>query len=373
MGRAIKKMGSLFLFFLGIRGKERVDVAYRPKVTVIVPAYDEEKSIADTIKSIQAQTYPIDSLIVVDDCSGDKTGEVAQSLGATVIRTPRNTGTKAKAQNFALQHVNTDVVVTVDADTTLDPKAIEIVIPHLADGKTLSACGFVIPKRIKSFWEKARLVQYLYYIGLNKAAQAYWRVPLVSSGCFSAYNTKMLKAMGGFPEGTIVEDMVLTWRGHLEGKKTKFCPKAVCYPKDPSNWKQYKGQMMRWNRGFLQCIAISRLGLLKNIRLAFFVSWYLLSGIINPLLWGWLLWYLASRLYQSHPYFFLFFFGLFLEIIIVFSVVVIMGIRYKYLKLALVSFPYYWIIAPLDSLLFLNALIQEWLLGRKLQTWVKGH
>lgn len=375
--KIFKRLGSLLLFPLGVKRKEKVDSGYRPSVTVMIPAYNEEPVIADTVKSVQAQTYPISRIIVVDDCSTDKTGQIARSLGAEVIQTPKNTGTKSMAQNFALAFVETEVVVTVDADTVLDPRAIELVIPGLADGKTISVCGFVIPQRIRTFFEKARLVQYLYYIGLNKSAQAHWGIPLVSSGCFSAFNTQMLKQMGGFPEGTIVEDMALTWRGHIEGKITKFEPRAVCYPKDPSNWKQYKAQMMRWNSGFLQCVKMYNLRLAKKAKLAFFVGWYLVSGIINPLLWIFFAWYLAMFLRagnsQPHPLFFLSFLGLLLEMTIVFFTVFIMGIKKRCLGLALVSIPNYWLIAPIDSYLFLKALIREWILGKRLQVWEKGH
>lgn len=377
MRKIWKNLGSLLLFLLGIKRKEKTEAGYRPLVTVMIPAYNEEAVIADTIKSVQAQTYPVHRIVVVDDCSTDQTGQIARSFGVEVMRTPKNTGTKSQAQNFALASIETEVVVTVDADTVLDSRAIEMILPGLSDGNTLSACGFVIPQRIKNFWEKVRLVQYLYYIGLNKNAQAHWNVPLVSSGCFSAFNTKMLKQMGGFPEGTIVEDMALTWQGYIDGKKTKFVPQAVCYPKDPSNWNQYRGQVMRWNRGFLQCVKLYNRRLAKNLRLGLFVAWYLVSGMVSPLLWVFFFWYLAWLLtagrYQEQPLLFLIFLGLFIEITVVFVVVLLMGIRYNRLRLALVSLPYYWLIAPVDSYLFLNALIQEWILNRKLQVWEKGH
>lgn len=64
-------------------------------VTVIVPAYNEAASIADTIRSLQSQSAAPVEIIVVDDCSTDRTGQVARSLGVTVIRPPERTGSKA--------------------------------------------------------------------------------------------------------------------------------------------------------------------------------------------------------------------------------------------------------------------------------------
>ena len=73
-----------------------------PTVTVLIPAYNEEKTIADTINSISQQTYSnVVQILVVDDSSTDKTEEIARECGTEVIRTPSNSGTKAQAQNFA--------------------------------------------------------------------------------------------------------------------------------------------------------------------------------------------------------------------------------------------------------------------------------
>src|SRR2546425_9620458 len=74
-------------------------------VTVIVPAYNEAASVADTIRSLQAQTERPFEIIVVDDCSTDGTGDVARALGVTVVRPPHNTGSKAGAQSFGLRRV----------------------------------------------------------------------------------------------------------------------------------------------------------------------------------------------------------------------------------------------------------------------------
>ncbi len=363
-----------FLFFLGKR-KEEVPFDFRPSVSVLIPAYNEEATIGETIKSILNQSYPITEIIVVDDSSTDKTGEIARNFGVKVITTPKNTGTKSRAVNFGLNFVNTEVVVVVDADTVLEKRAIELAIPFLADGNTLSVSGFVLPQEVRTFWERARLIQYLHFITLHKTAQNHWRVPIVSSGCFSLFNTKLLKEMGKFPERTIVEDMDLTWKAHLKKINIKFVPEAVCYSKDPENWRQYKAQMMRWNRGFLQCIAQYKLSLVKNPRLCFFVSWYLLSALLQPFLWAFFLWYLVWFFLVRSPevFFFLAFWGLFLEGAIVFFTIFLASLKHKCLKKALLNFPFYWLISPIDSYLFFNALIQEWVLGRKLQKWEKGH
>ncbi|MFM2374784.1 MAG: hypothetical protein RLZZ234_779, partial [Candidatus Parcubacteria bacterium] len=86
------------------------DLSHQPTVTVLVPAYNEEASIAKTIESILAQTYPVAEIIVIDDHSSDRTSEIASSFpGVVVVRTAKNQGTKAQAQNYVLHRITTEL------------------------------------------------------------------------------------------------------------------------------------------------------------------------------------------------------------------------------------------------------------------------
>ena len=81
----------------------------------------------------------------------------------------------------------------------------------------------------------------------------------------------------------MAEDMDLTWRFLMKGLKVRFAPKALCYPVDPSTYQLYRAQVERWYRSFLQNISLHKWALLKNKRLAFFIGWYLISGLISPI------------------------------------------------------------------------------------------
>src|SRR5207247_10017243 len=122
------------------------------EVTVIVPAYNEAASVADTIRSLQAQTARPYEVIVVDDCSTDGTGDVARALGVTVVRPLTNTGSKAGAQPFGLRRVRTLLTVAIDADTVLAPDALERLLPAFERPEVAAACGFVQPQRVRSVW-----------------------------------------------------------------------------------------------------------------------------------------------------------------------------------------------------------------------------
>lgn len=127
------------------------------QVTVLVPAYNEVGSIAETIESLQLQTVPPAEIIVIDDGSDDGTGELARSLGVTVLRPQANTGSKAGAQTFALPCVRTELVMAVDADTTLARDAIEKLLEAMSDEAFGSALASIILPPARSFLPKLRL------------------------------------------------------------------------------------------------------------------------------------------------------------------------------------------------------------------------
>ena len=367
-----------FLYFcIGKKRKALVPSEWQPEVTVVIPAFNEEKTIEGTIRSIQNQTYPVEEIIVIDDCSTDKTGEIAKKCGASVLRTLKNTGSKSRAQNYAIMEtdlIKTEAIITIDADTILDCRAIELIVPSIYEKKVFSACGFVIPQSIKTFWEITRYAQYLYCIGLNKKAQDNIGVPLVSSGCFSIFKTKLLRELGGFPHETMVEDMALTWKAYILGYKIRLVPEAICYPKDPPTWPIYKGQVLRWYRGFLQCVSLYKLQLLKNKRLSLFVGWYVSSAIIAPLTWlailvilPWLL--ITGRILPS----LLILTWFAADIIITFAVIMREGCRHSEVKKAFIGYFLYWIVSPIECGLFMLSLRYEWIVKKKLTTWDKGH
>lgn len=336
------------------------------EVTVVIPAFNEAKSIGLTILGVQRQTFPAKEIIVIDDCSTDDTGAIARVFGATVLRTPRNSGTKAQALNFALGNIRTEFVCIVDGDTLLKRDAIEKLLPAFYASQVIAACGFVIPQRVKTFWERARFVEYLFGITLYKRAQNHIGAVFVCSGCFSIFRTKTLREKGGFDERTIAEDMDLSW-GLLEEKgEIAFVGKAVCYPVDPPNFRILVAQLDRWYRGYLQCLKV-RKGRLRNWKLGMVAYWYLFDFVF-----GWTAIVAGLSLYT----------GSFLQgigwafAVQVFLVSVIslaQGVLMGKFRVAFVSLPCFFPLFAINSFVLWRSIVLEIFLGRKLDTWKKGH
>jgi len=371
----ISTLKKWFFWLLGIREKPSKKINKVGKVVVVIPAYNEVAHIQRTIQSLQTQTMPPDRILVVDDCSSDGTGEVARKCGAEVVRTPHNSGTKSQAQNYALQLIDPNeypVLITVDADTVLAPDALEKILPYLSDSQVASACGFVVPQRIKTIWERARFIEYLITITIHKGAQNHCGAPMVSSGCFSAFNTKLLKEFGGFPDRTMAEDMDLTWCFLRKGKKIVLAPEAVCYPLDPHSFKCLLAQTRRWRRAFLQNITVHGRGLWEKKSLFFFVFGYLCEALLSPLYYMGLS-FLVFRAISSStsalvllPYCLLTF-GL------VTILAIVKGWQLKKPGLALTSIPCYFLLEFVYFYVFWESVWLEWIRKKRLKNWEKGH
>jgi biofilm PGA synthesis N-glycosyltransferase PgaC len=337
-------------------------------ITVIVPAYNEAESIADTVRSLQAQTVRPAEIIVVDDGSDDGTGDIARALGVTVLRPPRGTGSKAGAQNFALPHVRTPLCMALDADTTLAPDAIEKLLPPLADPTVAAACGFVVPRHVRTVWERGRYVEYLFAFTFYKQVQDYWGKPLIASGCFSAYRTSLLRKQGGWPTRTLAEDMDLTWSFYQAGHQVKFVPDAVCYPIEPSSYALMHKQLKRWSHGFVQNVRLHWRGLLgvPFLRSAVAVSLWdatLASALFLVVL------PVAAIAFKA-PW-------LLLAYVIdapALAVPVLAGAaRRGEVGRALASLPSFFVLRAVNSIFFLRAVWSECVLGRRFTTYEKGH
>ena len=335
-------------------------------VAVIIPAHNEEACIAETIKSVLAQTAAIEQVIVVDDASTDRTGEIASQFPEVeLVRPTVNQGSKPRAQNYALKFVRADLFVTIDADTLLAPDAIEQLLPYFSDPKTGAVCGFVIPQRVNTLFERGRFIEYLFGCTLSKGAQNQVGAVVVASGCFAAYPTELVLGQGGFPPGTMAEDMDLTWRLAKKGYEVYFHDTAYCYPIDPPNLKIFVAQVDRWYRGVLQ--NLSTHSFRGRLRLGLFVYWYMFDALLTPLSL-----FFAVYAYTGDV-------ALPLAVMLLHDLAIVAPPAFfKAASIgrfwqAVVSFPAFLVLRPINKFILWRAMWREWIKRDKLKHWVKGH
>lgn len=337
-------------------------------ITVIVPAFNEASTIAATLLSLQQQTVAPAAIIVVDDCSVDGTGEIATRLGATVVRPPANTGSKAGAQTFGLQFVSTDLVVAIDADTTLAPDALERLLPAFEDPAVAAACGFVLPRHVSTVWERGRYIEYLFAFSFYKQVQDYYGRPIIASGCFSMYRTAILRATGGWSTRTLAEDMDLTWTFYQAGHGVRFVPEAICYPIEPHAYGNLRAQLRRWSHGFVQNVRIHWHGLLDVPYLRSAVAVTLWDASVASVVFLIALPLLALVLANPWPLL-----GYLIDAPAVMIPVLAAARRRGETARALASLPAFFALRTVNAVFFVRALWLELVMDRPLLVYEKGH
>lgn len=336
-------------------------------ITVIVPAYNEAGCIADTIRSLQGQTRPPQTILVVDDASDDGTGDIALTYGVKVVRPGVNTGSKAGAQTFGLGFVTTPFVVTVDADTVLATDALEKLINSLAASGSAAACGYVLPRHVRTIWERGRAIEYLFALGFYKRVQNAIGRPLISSGCFSAYRTDAVRAAGGWSIDTMTEDVDLTWTFYARGQTVNFVPEALSLPIEPTNWTMLAKQLRRWSHGLVQNLVKHGATVRADARL---------SAIVTVMLWdsaaATMLYLLIAPILALlvTPW------ALLVYVIDVPVIAVPVWIEARRRGLpwrVLLDIPAFLLLRLVNSLFFIEAVWTELIMRRRLAVYEKGH
>jgi biofilm PGA synthesis N-glycosyltransferase PgaC len=336
-------------------------------LTVLIPAYNEAENIAETIQSLHAQTIKPDHIIVVDDCSKDNTGEIARAHGATVVRPSKNRGCKASALNYGLDFVPDELCLAIDADTTLAPDAIEKLLPAMSDERFGAACGFVLPRRVQTMWERGRYVEYLYAFEFYKPIQDYYGRPMIASGCFSVYRTADLRRIGGWPTRTVGEDMDLTWTLYNDGYKVRYVPEAICYPIEPPTFAFMQKQLMRWSSGFWQCVKVHWKDLLNVPYLRMIVAVALWDAVFAATIYFTLLPLLAIFV---HPLFLL---GYLMDLPSIAGPVLYGAYKRGETLKALSSIPAFYVLRFVNFYYSLKTFYMEFIARKPLRTFEKGH
>jgi cellulose synthase/poly-beta-1,6-N-acetylglucosamine synthase-like glycosyltransferase len=236
-----------------IRGAAREPTyAYRPSVCVVIAAYNEEKNIDATLRSIWG-TYPRLEIIVVDDGSTDQEASVARRFasshsGVMVLRLPNRTG-KSPALNLALQYTKAEIIVGVDADAELGPNALWEVVQPLADPRVGIVSGAVLGRNpFVNLITWLQAYEFLHTVFVGRILLARLGILGISSGAFSAIRRTALDEAFGWDEGSS-GDLDLTLRLRKAGHEVAFAPYAECYTDMLPTWKGLIRQRLRWERG----------------------------------------------------------------------------------------------------------------------------
>lgn len=227
-----------------------------PKITVIVPAYNEEKVIERTIQALMDTKYQDKEIIVVDDGSKDKTFEIMSKYKKQAKILQKTNGGKASAINFGLAYSTGEIIVIVDADTIIGHDS----LIHLAKGfsidKNVAAVAGNIKVRNRKNWLTwCQAIEYVGGIQIARRALDVFGAISVVPGALGAFRKSVLDEIGSYHKDTVVEDFDVT----LKILKTKLViagsTNSTAYTEAPESLKSLYKQRKRWYGGNLQVFA----------------------------------------------------------------------------------------------------------------------
>ena len=230
---------------------------YKPTVSVLIPAYNEESVIVQTVSGVLESDYPNLEILVIDDGSADHT---ARLVRARFGRDPRvrlllqsNHG-KPAALNHGLAEATGEISVTIDADTVVDREAIPLLVRHFANPNVGAVAGNVKVMNRNRWLTRWQALEYITSQNLEKRAFDLLNCIPVVPGAVGAWRTDVLRSTGGFSGDTVAEDTDLTLTIRRNGWKILYDEDAIGRTEVPETVDALIRQRFRWTFGTLQAV-----------------------------------------------------------------------------------------------------------------------
>ena len=264
-------------------------------VAVLIPAYNEEKVIVRTIRSVLNSDYPSLRVIVVDDGSTDDTYEVARAAypieigsGKLTVVTKPNTG-KAQSLNYGLQRIHEEIFIGIDADTVIAPDAISRLVRHFADPRVGAVAGNAKVGNRGNLWTQWQALEYVTSQNFERRALNLFNVVTVVPGAIGAWRTTAVRLAGKYPVNTVAEDADLTMSLIQQGCKVIYEDRALAFTEAPANMRGLMQQRFRWSFGTLQAVFKHRHAFRTNLAMGLFampniIVFQIALPLVSPLI-----------------------------------------------------------------------------------------
>jgi peptidoglycan-N-acetylglucosamine deacetylase len=240
-----------------LRPEAEGDAKYRPLVSVLIPAFNEEAAIVETVTAALGSKYAPLEVIVVDDGSTDGTSKlVTENFGGDarvhLIHQP-NRG-KPGALNRALSEAQGEIVVTIDGDTVVDRRAVALLVRHFEDEKVAAVAGNVKVRNRNRWLTRWQALEYITSQNLEKRAFDLLNCIPVVPGALGSWRTAVMRKCGGFSPDTVAEDTDLTITMRRQGLKIGYDEDAMAWTEAPDTVDALVRQRFRWTFGTLQAV-----------------------------------------------------------------------------------------------------------------------
>jgi peptidoglycan-N-acetylglucosamine deacetylase len=287
----------LFAIIDRLRHRRVPEVAggFAPRVAVLIPAYNEEKVIVRTIRSVLNSDYENLRAIVIDDGSSDLTYDVAReayrdeiAAGRLQVLSKPNAG-KAEALNYAIGLLTEDYYVGIDADTVIARDAVSKLICHFADPQVGAVAGNAKVGNRVNLWTRWQALEYITSQNFERRALDLFNVVTVVPGAIGGWRTEATRHGGGYPINTVAEDADLTMNLLEQGYKVIYEDQALAFTEAPIDAKGLMRQRFRWSFGTLQAVFKHKQAFTKNRAMGFFalpniLIFQILLPLVSPLI-----------------------------------------------------------------------------------------
>jgi len=293
MSGRLVMVGALAIYDRLRRRDSDFDPTYRPAVAVLIPAYNEEKVIERTVRSVLDSDYPRLRVIAIDDGSKDSTLEITRTAFAREIREGRvtiltkpNSG-KADALDYGLEQVTEELFVGIDADTLIAPDAISRLVPHFGNPKVAAIAGNAKVGNRVNLWTRWQALEYITSQNFERRALNTLNAVSVVPGAIGAWRTSAVRAAGGYQRDTVAEDADLTMALLQAGYLVNYEDRALAYTEAPTTANGLMRQRFRWSFGIMQAVwkhieAVKQKGALGWVAIPNMVIFQILLPLVSP-------------------------------------------------------------------------------------------
>ncbi len=237
--------------------RRRFDPDYCPPVSVIIAAFNEEKVIEKTVRSILDNGYPDLEIVVVDDGSKDRTLSVLHELFGNEERVrivSQPNGGKSAALNNGISEARHDILVALDADTIFRRGSIEKLVRHFSDPRVGAVSGNARVGNRRKLITRFQSIEYIMGFNLDRRALDLLNAITVVPGAAGAWRREVIITLGGFGHDTLAEDTDLTLAVRRLGYSIRYEQEAIAWTEAPETTSGLAKQRFRWAFGTLQAV-----------------------------------------------------------------------------------------------------------------------
>ncbi len=255
---ALVVIRTLVVIWLAARFRREITGSFSGALSVAIAAFNEEKVIANTLRSLLDADYEgALEVIVVDDGSRDETAKEVERIASEDNRVrllhQENHG-KARALQSALAAARYDVIVFLDADTNVQRDTLRKLVRPFASEKIGAVSGHAKVGNLRSFIARCQALEYTVGFNLDRRAYTAWNCITVVPGAISAIRKSAIDEAGGLSLDTLAEDTDLTLALHKRGQRIVYVPEAIAWTEAPETVRTLARQRFRWAYGTLQCL-----------------------------------------------------------------------------------------------------------------------